>query len=128
LVSYYSAQSSSNVFFPDYVTARPTSSKFRVGRGTASFVGQKQALLTINDRKITLKNMGAPIFNKKGFLVGITQGPSIGFGKKATPVNSIISSALISSIPVYAYNSAEFQTKPNLEQISDSIVDIYCLK
>jgi len=128
LVSYYSSQSSSNVFFPDYVTAKPTSSRFRTGKGTASFVGQKQALLTITGRKIALKNMGAPIFNKKGFLVGVTQGQTIGFGKRATPVNSIISSALLSSIPIYAYDSEEFQTKPNIEQISDSIVDIYCLQ
>jgi len=128
LVSYYSAQSSSDVFFPDFVTAKPTSSRFRIGKGRISFVGQKQSLLTIQDRKITMNDMGAPIFNKKGFLVGIIQGQSLGFGKQATPVNSIISSALLSAIPLYSYDSKEFKTKPNLEQISDSIVDIYCLK
>ncbi|MBL6664913.1 MAG: trypsin-like peptidase domain-containing protein [Rickettsiales bacterium] len=127
-ISYYAIEPSKNVFFPAYVSANPKSSRFKIGRGRTSFVGQKQSLLTIQGRTISIDDMGAPIFNESGFLVGITQGNTINFGKQATPVNSIIASALLESIPIYSYSSKEFDVKPNPEQISESMVDIYCLK
>lgn len=127
-VSHYSIESTPNVFFPDYVSAKPTSSRFRIGDGKTSFVGQEQSLLTIQGREISIDDMGTPIFNNKGFLVGIIQGHTINFGKQATPANSIISSALLESIPIYTYDSREYKTTPNEEQIADSVVDVYCLK
>lgn len=128
LMSYYSAESNPLVFFPDFVTPNPRSSRFKIGRGTMKYMGQKHSILILNSRDLSIADSGLPIFDKKGFLVAINQGQIVGFGKDATPANVMVSAALLNSIPIYSYDATDFNTKLNPEQIKDAMVDIFCFK